>query len=586
MLIRELIRNQCDDAIPRYYRSRSVRWAIHLDRDGKPALIDRVDADHKAGSAMVTPYVGRTSGVAAMLLVDTMEYVLGIPKNDTDAARARASKCRDDYRELLLGWGEECDDPVGKTVAEFFSVQARLELAEQAQAREAAAGDLVCWIVGGEQVHLRRSVVEFWAQVARTRKGSGSEGICLSCGEVGALLKTVPDMVKGNLIPAGVDSKGREKRGRDAALVSVNTSAQARSGQLQLANTPLCEDCGAQAIAALNRILADEKHRRRGQDNVFTWWLREPAVFNPLIIDAPNPKDVTALLAEVNNNRAATVIDGNEFYGLTLSANQSRVIVRDWIDVPLGQIKCRLAQWFTDHESTQLWASGVHHVELWRMVMASGRWDRRSEKYVPGSGVRGLERDLLRCALHGGPPPPSLVPQLLHRIRNDHHVDLARVAMLRLALARPPFKETTMPGLDDTATDPGYVWGRIFAVMEAIQRQAIPEINATIRDKYFALAMTQPEATMRTLRLNSNNHLRKLRGKDATRAAGYALDARLAQISSQVDNLPARLDGHGQIRFILGYDHQRAADISAARAAKAAKKVAVDTTAETIAATA
>ena len=128
-----------------------------------------------------------------------------------------------------------------------------------------------------------------------------------------------------------------------------------------------------------------------------------------------------------------------------------------------------------------------------------------------------------------------------------------------------------MPGLDDDAKDPGYVWGRIFAVMETIQRKAISDVNATIRDKYFALAMRQPEATMRTLRLNANAHLKKLRGKEATRGAGYSLDEQMAQISSRLDNLPAQLDAHGQIRFILGYDHQRAADMTAARVGKAAK---------------
>ncbi|MFB7716232.1 type I-C CRISPR-associated protein Cas8c/Csd1 [Nocardia sp. NPDC056100] len=571
MLIRQLAARHSDTETPRYYRTRTVRWAIHLDGDGKPQLIDRADADHKAGSSMATPYVGRTSGVAAMLLVDSMEYVLGISKSDTPKAQDDAGKRRDAFRELLIAWREATEDPIATVIAEFASAPASLELVEEAKVRGAIASELVCFVVGGEPVHMRPSAVDYWAQVARARKSSGTEGLCLSCGNVGTLLKTVPDMVKGNLIPVGVSTTGRPKPGRDAALVSVNTAAQGRAGKLQLVNTPLCEDCGSQAMATLNTMLADENHRRRSNDSVFVWWLREPAAFNPFILDAPHPTDVKALLAEVNRTRTEATAEDNEFYGLTLSANQSRVVVRDWIDVPLPHIKAHLAQWFTDHACTHTWADGVRHVELWRMAFASGRWDRRTEKYVPGSGIRGLERDLLRCALYGGAPPPTLIPQLLHRIRNDHQIDLARVAMLRFALARPPFKETTMPGLDDTATDPGYVWGRIFSVLEAIQRKAIPDINTTIQDKYFTLAMGQPAATMRMLRLNANKHLKKLTRNEVTRSAGYALDSRLMQLSSLVDDLPARLDNHGQIRFILGYDHQRAADISAARAAKAAK---------------
>ncbi len=128
-----------------------------------------------------------------------------------------------------------------------------------------------------------------------------------------------------------------------------------------------------------------------------------------------------------------------------------------------------------------------------------------------------------------------------------------------------------MPGPDNTATDPGYVWGRIFSVLESIQRKAIPDVNATIRDRYFTLAMGQPAATMRMLRLNAHGHLKKLIRNEATRSAGYALDERLSRLSNLVDELPTRLDNRDQVRFILGYDHQRTADMSAARAARAAK---------------
>src|SRR5690606_27229540 len=119
----------------------------------------------------------------------------------------------------------------------------------------------------GTSLDLRHRLL---AEGARNRKSPGSEGVCLACGKEGALLKTVPDMVKGSLIPVGTDTTGRPKQGRDAALVSVNTPAQGRGGTLQLANTPLCEDCGVQTVASLNRLLADERHRRRGDDSVLT----------------------------------------------------------------------------------------------------------------------------------------------------------------------------------------------------------------------------------------------------------------------------------------------------------------------------
>lgn len=83
--------------------------------------------------------------------------------------------------------------------------------------------------------------------------------------------------------------------------------------------------------------------------------------------------------------------------------------------------------------------------------------------------------------------------------------------------------------------------------------------------------MTQPAATMRTLRTNANGHIKKLLGRESTKGAGISLDRKLASVMaliSRESGLPAHLDARGQIQFILGYDHQRAADMTAARARK------------------
>ncbi|MFC4049057.1 type I-C CRISPR-associated protein Cas8c/Csd1 [Actinomadura syzygii] len=573
-LVDDVRRQGIGDRIPPYYRMRTVHWAIWIDQQGEGRLIPLVNADDKPGIPEICPSLTRTSGIAPMLLVDTLEYVFAVAKEDTAKAQAGAERRNDAYLKLLADWRESTADPLARTVSEFFGQERHLDLlAELPESPQAS--ELVAVMVGKTWAHRSTAAVDFWADVARARKGSGNEGICLACGKVGSLLKTVPDMVKGPLIPVGIDANGRPKRGRNAALVSVNTPAQGRGGSVQLVNTPLCEDCGEQAIAALNRLLSDERHRLRGDDSVLTWWLREPDDFDVMMIEHPEPVDVRALLAEPWRGLTGTVADTNAFYALTLSANQSRVVVRDWIDMPVIEVKRHLAAWFRDHSSSDRWRDGHHYVPLWQMVRATGRWDRGKKQYVSGSSIRGLARDLFRAALRGTPAPPHLIPRLLHHIRNDHHVDLARVALLRLALTRPPYQEKVMPGLDENFNDTAYVWGRLFAVLESIQRRALPDVNATIRDRYFGLAMTQPEATMRMLRTNANGHIKKLVRRDETRGAGYALDSRLAELSQLIEprvGLPLVLDAPGQTRFILGYDHQRAADMAAARAATEAKK--------------
>ena len=40
-------------------------------------------------------------------------------------------------------------------------------------------------------------------------------------------------------------------------------------------------------------------------------------------------------------------------------------------------------------------------------------------------------------------------------------------------------------GLNEGSMDEAYVLGRLFAVLESIQQDANPGLNATIRDRYF-----------------------------------------------------------------------------------------------------
>lgn len=558
---------------PPYYRNRAVRWSIQLDASGRALtseLTDLADADNKAGPQMATPFTVRSgTRPPPMLLCDSLVYVLGMAQKDTEEARVDAARRHGEYVALLRAWLDAApDDSSAAAVCSFFGRGDHRRLLIPPEAKPA---DPVTIMIGGQRAHMSSSAVSFWAGQVRARKTAGqAEGICLCCGMPGRLLGTIPDMIKGTLIPVGKDQAGRFKRGRDAALISVNQSAQGRSGIIQLASIPVCDGCGSAVMTALNALLDDPDHRRRGEDSVLAWWLRRPAAFSLDIIDKPVLKDVEAMLDQAQAARPGTVIDTNAFHALTLSANQSRVVVRDWLEAPLAEVKASLARWFADHRCTRLSADGIHPAPLWQMVQATGRWD--GSRYVPGSAVHDLERHMLRCALRGLPPPASLAPRLLSRIRHDHRIDHPRVAMLRLILTRPPFKEQIMPGLDETTTDPPYVWGRIFATLESIQHRALPDLNATIRDRYFGLAMTQPAATMRTLRTNANGHIKKLLGRESTKGAGISLDRKLASVMALISHesgLPAHLDARGQIQFILGYDHQRAADMTAARAARA-----------------
>ena len=124
-----------------------------------------------------------------------------------------------------------------------------------------------------------------------------------------------------------------------------------------------------------------------------------------------------------------------------------------------------------------------------------------------------------------------------------------------------------MPGLNPDAPYPAYQCGRMFAILEQIQRAALGEINTTIADKFLPAATTTPRAILVMLNKNASGHLRRLRRTrtGAYRALNSSLDEVLGHLGADT-NIPAVLDTAGQAQFILGYHHQRAADTAAARA--------------------
>ncbi len=69
---------------------------------------------------------------------------------------------------------------------------------------------------------------------------------------------------------------------------------------------------------------------------------------------------------------------------------------------------------------------------------------------------------------------------------------------------------------------------RAFAVLEAVQRTAMRDVNTTIRDKHFSAAVTAPGVVLTQLRIGANAHLKRLR-RDRP-AAGSALESRLSEV--------------------------------------------------------
>ena len=107
--------------------------------------------------------------------------------------------------------------------------------------------------------------------------------------------------------------------------------------------------------------------------------------------------------------------------------------------------------------------------------------------------------------------------------------------------------------LDTNRTDPAYVTGRLFALLEKVQEDSSDgELNATIKDRYFSSASATPGIVFpRLIRLNTH-HLAKL---ETGRRIYY--EKQFGEVMNKLNAFAPHLSLQDQGLFAVGYFHQR-----------------------------
>ncbi len=595
-----------DDAPARpYSRQRTVRWELDLDAEGRfLGLLDLADSSTKAtrlGRSKLVPHVGRTVAIVPVLGADDVQYVLGWVDDKSKPERVAAAHAA--FVGLCRRWASEYpDDPGAQAVARFYDTTDPRAITKPEA--KWSSKDLVIIVVDGRPVTDCDTLWQLWARVVEQRKSGtgdddsgGRRGLCLVCGQPGALLNRLPQALPKALIP---------RAEQEVALVSANKPIHTYDFGEGLATAPICVRCGQAAVANLHAILSQREHtftydRQRTR---LAWWVTHGGDEQTIALLDAAPDTISDFLERLHTGvRPRPPRSDQQLCSVTVSGNVARLVVHSWRPQPLETAEAAVLQWFTDHEIVHRWQDRRARFPIWRLVGCAGQWqpnDSGGGRYIAlfdkaADRPDDLAHLLLHAALHGTRLPPYLLAHLVRRIRTDGHLDESRVALLRVALTRHPNPtvETPMPGLDPTNTDPAYVAGRLFAVLEATQRAAYPgedEPNTSFFDRFFSGAVANPRiaaiqggqlhaAWIRKIRTTAERE----RTPDARRkrlGVAAALKTRLDELYTLFDAaaLPARITTEAQSLFIVGYHHQRAHDLAQARAGRAPEITADDQT--------
>jgi len=539
---------------PEGFEWKAIPFLIVLDAQGQFVSIQDTregEGKKKESKQFLVPQgEKKASGIKANLLWDNVEYALGAnPRRRDDIPARHAAFVARIRAELPQGQQEV------SALLRFLENKPLEQIHAHAEVkglwRELLDGNM------NLAFRLDGSPHAIFSDALREhligRMGSRStDGICLVTGE--------PDFIpKTHVSIHGV----RDAQSSGAALVSFNLGAFESFGKNQNHNAPVGAFAAFAYTTALNHLLGKSSHQKLqvGDTTTVFWSERKTdfensfgAFFGFAPKDDPDfeARAVKALYEGILTGSMAT--DGaTRFFVLGLAPNAARLSVRFWHQDTLAGLAAKLRRHFDDLEivlSPKDPGNRAIMGLLCNLVL-----DNKADNVPPN-----LVGPTVRAILSGGPYPQTLLHLAIRRIRAERTVTRVRAAVLKAVLnralrQRPTTDKEITVSLDPTNPSPGYRLGRLFAVLEKIQEDAQPGINATIRDRFYGAASSSPASVFPQLLKLKNHHLAKL---DNPSFRG-AHERRLGEIIDGIAEMPAHLRMEEQARFAIGYYHQRQA---------------------------
>ena len=109
--------------------------------------------------------------------------------------------------------------------------------------------------------------------------------------------------------------------------------------------------------------------------------------------------------------------------------------------------------------------------------------------------------------------------------------------------------------LDRNCTNKGYLLGRLFAVFEKVQLDNHPNLNATITDRFYGAASTNPVTVFAQLMKLNKHHLNDYPADKI--GIKRKMDDEIGSIINSIESFPAHLNLNEQSQFAIGYYHEK-----------------------------
>ena len=543
-----------------------VSHAIELNEDGTIKTIISLKKEEERGKKKVLvpeplyvpEMITRSSGIASNFLCDNAKYFLGI---DEEGTKPRIIDCFHAARERHLTILADAEGKMAKAICLYFKnwnpEQAKNNPVVKEHWEELNEGGNIIFSMRGIDAQEDDEIRNIW-DILQTKESSGEKGTCLVTGQKAEIAR-IHRGIKG--VP-GAQSSG-------AALVSFNAPAFESYGKEQSYNAPVGRFAEFAYTTALNYLLNQREYRFPLGDSMIVFWAESgKEEYQKTFLSWMNPqpdnqKEMKKVFGNLEKglwvDLADIDLDPNQsFYILCLAPNAARLSVRFFYQNSFGTIIKNISWHY--HRMEIVKPSWVENEYLGIRKMLDETVNQKSKDKTP---VPNMSAMVLSAILEDSRYPESLYTDTLIRIRAEQgNVTYGRAAIIKAFLIKNRgWKEGECGmGLNEECKETSYILGRIFAVLESIQKDANPGINATIRDRYFNSACATPASIFPVLIKLKNSHIKKI---DRESVAGKIYYEKLLadlmgklDVSEESAGIPKRLSLEEQGKFMLGYYHQ------------------------------
>ena len=597
---------------------KAIPFIIVIDEDGTfRRVIDARDKENKQGREFLVAKAKGRSGsrsyAISQILWDHSGYVLGIPTDDSEKKQVMAPKQHEAFKQELAKLRELFPENKGFEAIELFykKYEERKEgepsdlFAEEVkdlsniipedvlQEIKKKVGANISFLLSTESNpnKLISSHENIQSYQARGSKEEGEDkGRCLVTGELGTIAR----------LHGGISLFGAQA---NATLISFQKfSGYDSYGKEQGLNAPISQMASEAIISGLNMLLEKDKNTNyRIGETTFVFWNTlqddellknyQEATFTGLPFDSDfdeeeeatstskkkvakkkNPEQETKVVIQAlrsalgGKNANIDREHSDRFYILALAPNAKRVSVKLWMEGTISEIV----------------GNTLAHLDDMNIVRFDGFLDEDTPPLRPVYRImkaiytatdstkwpKQMVQELLESIIKGLPYAPALQMACLERIHHDHTskypVTELRAALLKAYINRkhrknPQIKQLTM-ALDKSNSNPAYLAGRLFALLERIQEKAIPGIKANITDRYFRTASATPGIIFGRLLQLSVFHLSKIKKEHG--GLGFYFDRQIQEVLELLPGGQATFDKFftpdQQSIFAVGYYHQKA----------------------------